>query len=137
MCHPRRDPSDSEDRGKGTQASDQAAHQIVPARIPLLYQADFPGAVPAFDLLFARDSITDVSKRLVPNQDVHIVAPGEAGNGFALVLLHALRQVIGYADIKRAIAAASQHVNEIAGPVHPPGSPSPRNGVSTPLLGRG
>src|SRR5262249_6415775 len=89
------------------------AHKSFPDGIVLLDQSYLPVAIPFLDLLLARDSGADVAVSFVPDKDVDAVFLREAAHQIVLVLPCAAKHIVGHTGVKRAIAAARQHVDEV------------------------
>jgi hypothetical protein len=98
--------------------------QVVPHRIVLFDQANFPTPVPALDLLFTGNRVVDIVESLEPDQNVHVVSPGKPGYRFFFVLAGTPRQIIGYADIKRSVALAGERIDELGHVTNSLGPPS-------------
>jgi hypothetical protein len=81
-------------------------------RIVFLDQADFPGAPPFLDAFFAQDGIGHGVVRLKMDELFDAVSIGETGNITHPVLVYALAQIAGDADIERAVRATCKDVNE-------------------------
>src|SRR3569833_2920768 len=73
--------------------------EIAPARVLLRDEASLPGARPVLHVLFALESIADVTVLLVVYELVDIISLGEAGYRAALVSVHAANEVVGDADV--------------------------------------
>jgi hypothetical protein len=60
--------------------------QVMPMRIHALNQIDLFAATPAFDFFLADNCIARISEHFVIHQSCQVIATGEAGREFALVL---------------------------------------------------
>ena len=89
----------------------EAYDQVDPVRIVLLDQVNLPRAVPALELLLARNRVFHRRVKFVPDQKLAAIPPGEALDGAFSMLPNPLRQVGRDADIQRAIASAGQDVH--------------------------
>lgn len=85
-----------------------------PIRVPRFNESDLPGAVPALELLLARNGFVDVAVALEPDQPRDAIALREARNDAGSVLFDAQGQIAGDADVECAVRLAGEHVNRIA-----------------------
>ncbi len=90
----------------------QLIEQIAPMRIVFLDQADFPGAPPFLNPFFAQDGIGHGVVRLKMDELFDAVSFGETRHITHPVLVYALAQIAGDADIERAVRATCKDVNE-------------------------
>lgn len=73
--------------------------QIIPMRVRLLYQVDFPISMPALELLFVVDSILDLCVRFKPYEFCQIILLCEDPALAFAMLMNAPNQVGGNAYI--------------------------------------
>src|SRR5258708_1201965 len=97
---------------------DQVSVQIIPIRIQLLNQRQFPGAAAGFDLLLARDRLDHAFMKLVPDQYLAGVPFREARNMSFAMLERTFRQIAGHARVQRSVAPTGHDVD--ARLFHPP-----------------
>lgn len=88
--------------------------QVLPLRIVLLNQIDLPLAFPAFHTFLSIDSIANIPVLLEIDQPVHPVFLGESFDGIGLVLMHPVQEVVGYADVQRAVLPAGQDIHKVS-----------------------
>src|SRR5215218_11415704 len=98
----------------GSGSAVQRLIQIGPLRVHLLNEPDFSVAPPLLDVLLTRDRLVDALVNFVPDQPIHAVAGGEAGDGFGFVLPHAAGQVVGDTEVERAVPPGGETVDVIA-----------------------
>src|SRR6202035_5752258 len=85
--------------------------KITPARIRSLDQPELPNTVPFLELAFALERALAGFVLLEPNQHLDTVLSREAGHGADLMLPNAASEIVGHADVERAIAEARQNVD--------------------------
>jgi len=77
--------------------------KISPIGILVLNQPDFPIATPLLQFFLSRDGIGDVVINLEPDQLVDIVAFGETVDSFGAMLIGASHNIVGHAEVERAV----------------------------------
>ena len=85
--------------------------EVLPVRVVLLDQIDFPRPVPSFQLLFASDRAGHVSEHLEAYEAEDIIARGKSGIGAGAVLVKTREQVRGHSDVDRSIVPAGEDVD--------------------------
>ena len=88
--------------------------EVVPIRIALFDQTDFPIAMPVLQLLFTRNGFLRRSKFFHVDQCVNDVLFDELRAKAAAMLIQSGRDVPGDADIKRAMFAAGEDAGAIS-----------------------
>lgn len=88
--------------------------KLQPIRVPRFNELGLPGAVPALELLLARNGFVDVAVALEPDQPRDAIALRETRKDAGSVLFDAQRKVTGDADLEGAVLLAGKHVNRIA-----------------------
>jgi hypothetical protein len=86
---------------------------VLPLRVSLVYQLEFPRPIPALQLLFADDGFVNAIQELEPDQCFDAVFSREARNQIGIMLVHSTMQIIGYANLKPAIASTGKHVDKV------------------------
>lgn len=103
----------------GLRGQAKAGREVVPIGVFALDQADFPCAMPAFELFFAGDRLCHVGVGFEADEGVNGVAGGEARGGRGAVLVQAGDEVAGDADVQGAARLAGEDVDaEVAVWVH-------------------
>jgi hypothetical protein len=80
-------------------------------RVVAFEQIDFPVALPLFDLLLAAERGSRRLVNLKPNESIDLVALGEAGNEFILVLPNSPPEVGCRAEVEGSIRFAGEQVD--------------------------
>lgn len=91
--------------------SRQPVVEILPHRILLQDQGDFPGARPVLQVLLSLNGISDILVPLYPNEPFKAVFPGEAIGNARAVLPSAARDIAGDADIQSPIWTVGDNVD--------------------------
>ncbi len=84
--------------------------KIVPIRIGLFDELDFPGSAPQLQLTFAGEGFFACGESFAPDELVAIVLGGEAFELLGLVLPDAFGEIVGVADVDRAVLPACDDV---------------------------
>src|ERR1700730_4327543 len=66
-----------------------------------------------FQLLFADDGFVNAIQELEPDQCFDAAFSRVARNQIGIMLVHSTMQIIGYANLKPAIASTSKHVDKV------------------------
>ena len=98
--------------------------QVVPIRVFLLDERDFPRAPPLLQLFLRGYRFEHRRETLAPDQRVHAVLFGEAVDYPGFVLGYPLRQVRRDADVKRPVPFAREDVERRAPPYRSAFTPS-------------
>jgi len=93
--------------------SQNAFIKVIPSRIGFFDQFNLPFTPPALEPFFVGDGFFDALGLIEPDQPCHVVLRGEPFNEFFAVLIDAPHQVIGHANIKRAVALAGEDVDKV------------------------
>ena len=70
----------------------------------LFNQIKLPFTLPFFQLLFAANRTFHILVQFIPNQQGYLITVGKSCHLMISMLVNALNQIGGYADIQRAIA---------------------------------
>ncbi len=89
----------------------QPHRQIGPMWVFAVNQVYLPWPVPVFKLFFPRNGGAHIAKQFKADKSIDGVFGGEPIRHFQAVLLHTLHQVRRYANIKRAVMLACQHID--------------------------
>lgn len=89
-----------------------AAVQILPLRIVLFYQSQFPLPIPFLKLLFSNYGGVNIFKDFVVNKQMHVITSCEPAMDLVLMLVHSPHQIIRQTDVERSVSLASQDVYE-------------------------
>jgi hypothetical protein len=89
----------------------QIARQVSPLRVRFLDQIDLPLPAPILDLLFSADRLGHRLKRFDMDETRYSMAFGEAFNFVVSMLVQALDQVAGNANVERAAIGTGQNVS--------------------------
>ena len=89
----------------------QSDCQIMPVRVVLLDQVDFPLPVPAFELLLTQDRAFHVAEHLEPDQSMDAVLAGEPASDALAMLVKSPHQVAGDADVERPARLARKDID--------------------------
>ena len=84
--------------------------EVVPRRIGLLDESDFPGTLPFLESVLAGDGGFHSGVSLVPDEAVYVVSLGESVGEVILVLPDALDEVGGDACVDGAVKSAGEDV---------------------------
>jgi hypothetical protein len=84
--------------------------QVLPIRIELLDRTNFPSAIPALNLFFARDRVANVVVLFEPHEPMHTVTFGESWNEIVLVLINASVEIARDSRVESAVALACEDV---------------------------
>src|SRR5690606_24170640 len=87
--------------------------EVAPVWIGLCNQPLFPATVPLLQQLFALNGSFDAVMGLKPNQNLAAVLLGETWHERFAMLVDAAHEIVGDADIERAVLAIAHHVNEV------------------------
>jgi hypothetical protein len=85
--------------------------KVVPIRIRCNDRSDFPSSWPMFDVVLALNGIADIVEPFKVNECFQPVLLSEAVDKPGTMLEHATNEVVGYTDIKNAVATVRQNVN--------------------------
>lgn len=85
--------------------------KINPLRIFRFNQIDLPWTVPVFQLFLARDRAGHVVEHFKADKQIYRILRRISGRQIVAVLVQALDQVRGYADVKRAVGLAGEYVD--------------------------
>ena len=85
--------------------------KIVPIRVGLLDQSNFPGAIPLLQPLLALDCIFSIEELFIVNESMHAVLVGKAQDDIVLVLVYPANEIACYADVQRAVGFAGEDVD--------------------------
>ena len=89
----------------------ESRREIDPVRIFAFDDVDLPLAVPALELLLARDGGMHVAEQLEPDERVNLIPRSEALHFAGAVLVESSYRVGCYADVQRAIWLACEDVD--------------------------
>ena len=103
--------------GDDIELTDNAFVEIIPVGVAFLDQANLPRAIPAFDLLLARDRDMNVVELFVPDEKVDAISFGKTRNEPIAMLERASSQIAGDAGIKRSVAPTGENV-DVVGALH-------------------
>ena len=92
--------------------------QIAPLRISSLDQAHFLHAAPTLNLFLPHNGSTDTGMWFTPDQPVHVVALGKAGDHTFLVLSYASHEIICHPDIQHTRIAGHDVGTKCSRPCH-------------------
>lgn len=79
----------------------------------LFDEGDFPSSLPIFQLLFACNCGIDIRCFFEVDEAVHLIFGSETGNGIVFVLGYPMHEIIGDADIERAVTFARKDIDII------------------------
>ena len=106
-------PDQVREKAKGS-PSKQLFEPVAPFRVMPFDHFDLPASPPALHLIFPAACFLHALVRLEIDQDMHIVVPGETGDGAAPVLGHAPGQIGRDPGIEDAMRFAGEDVDERA-----------------------
>ena len=107
-CHPR----ESGDPKPVGGLSVDRIEQIPPRRIVAFNQLNLPSALPLLHGLFPGDGFCDVGEFFDVNERLHGIAFGKSVSGSVPMFPDAPSEVIGDANVKRAVSTTGQNINE-------------------------
>ena len=107
FCHPGLDP------GSMLAALKNLRVLIIPKRVFFFYQRHLPVTLAVFKLFFTMDGRFNGFCTFKADQMMHVAARGEPIAQLALVFMRAPHKMVGYADIKRSLGFADQHVEKM------------------------
>src|SRR5258706_14435156 len=87
--------------------------EIVPIGVALLDEANLPGAIPTFYLLFPSDGIMDIGVHLEPHEIMDAISLGEALKQIMLVPIDAFGKVARDARIQCPVTFAGEDVDVV------------------------
>ena len=85
--------------------------QINPLRIFRFNQVDFPTAMPVFQLFLSGDRAGHVIEHFKADNTIYRILRGISGTQVVAMLVKALDQVRGYADVERTVELAGEYVD--------------------------
>ncbi len=89
----------------------QPHSKVRPNRVTLVDQIDFPGPVPVFQLLFARNRALHVAKHFKMDKPVDRIFRRMPGRCAIAMLPNAREKVRGHANVERAVKLASKNID--------------------------
>ena len=93
LLGPGRGRRDGGGDGGGSRGLEDLGVEVAPGGVGLFDEAEFPGAMPAFEAFFAEVCAFHGGMGFVPDETVDAVVPSKAGNDIGLVLPNATWQV--------------------------------------------
>jgi len=93
--------------------SQNAVIKVIPSWVGFFDQRDLPFTPPPLELFFVGDGLFHRVGLIEPDQSRHVVLRGEPFNEFFTVFMDAPHQVVGDADIHRAVALAGEDVDKV------------------------
>ena len=97
--------------GRSKRWQPQPYGKIDPVRIGRVDEIDLPLAVPALQLLFAKDGWLHLPEQFVVNQAVNVAAAGESRELGIAVLPQAREQVGRHTNVERTVQAAREDID--------------------------
>ena len=118
-------------RGDDRNGSDQQIRSIGPFWIVFLDEPDLPVPIPLFQLLLALDCRFGIVECFDMNKAMDFVFADELRTNTETMLFKPLRNIVGYADIKRAVSTARKDVYAIGHGIPQRSSPRRRGPIAT------
>jgi hypothetical protein len=95
-------------------SSVERVKQVIPVRIALLDQSQFPAPVPFLERLFAGDGVADIGEGFDMNQPCYSIFLGEGRTPAVSMREDASGKVVGDADVESPVALAGENIDMVA-----------------------